>query len=157
MDYRKDYIQACNDRWKDEYYTLIDVVDRCIDLLTDKYGTLYRASLAFGKSRAYFNKTLSCTYTPPRTVTLTNICKFLNVSIDYVVFGTNKEEYKGPVNITYKNFIDIYNTAYKGCKCPRLNACLCMWKKIPYKQIPLKYLIKVAREQKVTIDWLIGG
>lgn len=77
--------------------------------------------------------------------------------MNYVVFGKDREEYTGPKEITYKNFIDMYNTAYKGRKCSSISSLLSMYNKTGHLQVPLKYLIKVAREQKVTIDWLIGG
>lgn len=145
------------DRWGDEYYTLLDVVDRLIDLLTERYTSLYKASKAFGKHYTYFTKNLYTTCTPPRTKTIIDICKFLNVNMNYVVFGIDKGEYTGPSEVSYKNFMTVYNSVYKGLKCPVLNTLMCQWHKIKYKHIPLKYLIKVAREQKVTIDWLIGG
>lgn len=154
---RKDYVQLRNEKWGDEYYTILDTIDRLIEIIRDKYGSLCKASVHYGKSYAYFTYTLYTACKAPRTKTLKELCEFLNVSMDYVVFGTNKEEYTGPKEITYKNFIDMYNTVYKGRKCSSVSSLLSMYNKTGHLQVPLKYLIKVAREQKVTIDWLIGG
>lgn len=157
MNPRIDYLRLRNEKWKDEYYTLLDAVDRLIELLKERYGSLCKASLAFGKSVTYFSSRLQSCCAPPLTKNIASVCRLLNVNIDYVVFGTNRGEYKGPAELTYKNFINTYHTAYKGRKCDSVSVILSRWDKRKEKHIPLKYLIKVAREQKVTIDWLIGG
>lgn len=154
---RKDYVVMRNECWKDEYYTLLDTVDRLIELLKEKYESLPKASVAFGKTSSYFSARLQSNCAAPRTKTIKDICQLLNVNINYVVFGTDRGGYEGPVEITYKNFIDTYNNVYKGRKCSSISTILSNWDTRKYKQIPLKYLIKIAREQKVTIDWLIGG
>lgn len=157
MGNKKEYVIEHNSAWKDEYYTLLSAVDRLLHILYSRYRSLSKASKDFGKCESYFDKTLAAYSTPPRTKTLYNICKHLNVSMNYVVFGGSEETFKDCIELTYNNFIRLYNTAYKGHKHSSINALLCMWDRLPYKSIPLKYLIKVAREQKVTIDWLIGG
>lgn len=154
---RKDYVQMRNEKWKDEYYTLLDTVDRLIELLKEKYESLPKASIAFGKSSTYFSARLQSSCAAPRTKTIKDICQLLNVNINYVVFGTDRGGYDGPSKITYKNFIDTYHNVYKGRKCSSISTILSSWDTRKHRQIPLKYLIKVAREQKVTIDWLIGG
>jgi len=153
---RKDYVKQRNEFWGDEYYTLLDVTDRLVEEMKSKYRFISRASKAFGKCDKYFGNLL-CLYCPPRTKTLIAICKMLDVSLQYAVFGGNKESFKDIKETTYKNFVDVYNTAYKGRKCSSVSALISSWKAGKSKYIPLKYLIKVAREQKVTIDWLIGG
>lgn len=154
---RKDYVQMRNEKWKDEYYTLLDTVDRLIELLKEKYDSLSKASVAFGKTSTYFSASLQSNCVAPRTKTIKDICQLLNVNINYAVFGTDRRGYDGPIEITYKNFIETYHNVYKGRKCSSISTILSSWDTRKHKHIPLKYLIKVAREQKVTIDWLIGG
>lgn len=155
----KDKYLTCNLKWGDfdsEYYTMLNAVDRLIELLEDKYGSLYRASISMGFHKAYLTKQLSTLCACPRVLTINKICKHLDTSLNYVILGQGERQYT-ECSGSFNNFVQLYKGSYFGKHHRSLDVAVCSMLKGKTKNLPLKYLIRIAREQHVTIDWLIGG
>lgn len=155
----KDKYYTINSKWGDfesEYYTMLSAVDRMIELLEDKYGSLFKASKSLGFHPTYLTKQLSIFCACPRVMTIDKICKGLDISLNYAILGYGERQYTENTG-SFKNFLSLYKDRYKGKHHMSLNVSICLINKGVIKSIPLKYLIRVAREQHVTIDWLIGG
>lgn len=155
----KDKYYTANSRWGDfesEYYTMLNAVDRMIELLEDKYGSLFSASKALGFHPTYLTKQLSICCACPRAMTIAKICKGLDISLNYAILGYGERQYTDSTG-SFKNFVSLYKDRYKGKHHRSLDMSICRINKGIIKNLPLKFLIRIAREQRVTIDWLIGG
>ena len=155
----KDKYYAANSKWGDferEYYTMLNAVDRLIELLEDKYGSLFSASKSLGFHSTYLTKQLSTLCACPRVTTLAKICKGLDISLNYAILGNGERQYTESTG-SFNNFLSLYKDRYKGKHHRSLDVSIYRINQGTIKNLPLKYLIRVAREQHVTIDWLIGG
>lgn len=155
----RDKYEAINRKWGDFdciYYDILNAIDRLKELLEDKYGSLYKASITMGLHKTYLPKILGDCYMFPRIPLLYRICKELGVSMHYVVMGYGDRTFTDST-LSFNNFLNTYDTLYKGEKHMSLNTSVCRFKQGLQKTLPLKYLIKVARRHRVTIDWLTGG
>lgn len=154
----KEYYQTSKDAWGDfetEYYQQLFCNDNLRQLAIDKYGSIAACSRAIGLLEdSLYTRFSRCE--PPNMKGLRRLCKGLNVSFEYAVFGGRETPYTVE-NITYNNLRKIYNERYKGKKNVILSSLLSAVRRGHTKSIPLKYLIRIAREQNVTIDWLVGG
>ena len=156
--YVKEWQQTCKDAWGEfdlEYYQLLFCNDNLRKLAIDKFGSIAACSRAIGLSEDGLYTRFSQSV-PPNMKGLRRLCKGLNVSFEYAVFGGREEPYTVE-NITYNNLRKIYKEKYSGHKLHTLSSLLYQTKIGLTKSIPLKYLIRIAREQNVTIDWLVGG
>lgn len=154
----KDKYETINRKWGDfdsEYYIILNAVDRLKELLEDKYGSLYKASIALGFHRTYLSSLLSSRCMFPRVVALYKICKELDISLNYAILGEGDRTFRES-EISFSNFLRMYNSTYRGRKHMSLNVSVCRYLQGLQQNLPLKYLIRIAREQHVTIDWLIG-
>lgn len=154
-----DIYQTCNRKWgdfEDEYYIMLNAVDRLKGLLEDKYGSLYKASQAIGYHPAYLTKQLSTLCACPRVLTINRLCKHLDISLNFAILGHGSAQYT-ECTCTFNNFVHLYKSRYFGKHHRSLDVATSRMRKGEIKNIPLKYLIRIATEQKVTIDWLIGG
>lgn len=155
----KDKYYTANGKWGDfesEYYIMLNAVDRLKELLENRYGNLCKASKMLGFHKTYLTKQLSSLCACPRAMTVDKICKHLDTSINYVILGFGEQQYTD-CSGTFNNFIRLYREKYSGKHHRSLDVAVCALIKGAIKNLPMKFLIRVAREQHVTIDWLIGG
>lgn len=155
----KEKYRACNQRWGDfdsEYYIMLNAVDRLKELLEEHYGSLYKASQELGYHKTYLSKQLSTLCACPRVMTIKKLCQAVNCSINYAVLGYGNRTYQDCTG-TFNNLLQLYKENYKYKRHKSLNVAVTNLKHNRINNIPLKYLIRIAREQNVTIDWLIGG
>ena len=156
--YMKEWQQTCKDAWGEfdlEYYQLLFCNDNLKNIIYSKYKSIKECARALGYSEyGLSNRFTQCE--PPNMKGLRRLCKGLNVSFEYAIFGGHEEPYTVE-NITYNNLRKIYKEKYSGHKLHILSSLLYQTKTGHTKSIPLKYLIRIAREQNVTIDWLVGG
>ena len=155
----KDKYLTCNLKWGDfesEYYIMLNAVYRLKELLENRYGNLCKASKMLGFHKTYLTKQLSSLCACPRAMTVDKICKHLDTSINYVILGFGEQQYTD-CSGTFNNFIRLYREKYSGKHHRSLDVAVYALIKGAKKNLPMKFLIRVAREQHVTIDWLIGG
>lgn len=139
-----------------EYYILLNCVDRLINLLKDKYGTLSKASIAMGyKSKVELQHRLKYKCIVPNFKGLKRICKALNISFDYAIFGEGLKEYKHSDTLSFNNFIETYNNYYWLNKHPLITQSIYDLSINKRQYLPLKYIIKVARDTHKSIDELV--
>lgn len=158
-EYMKAWYADTKDSWGDferEYYDSINMVDNIRKILYKRYGSIYRAEKELGYIKGTLNRTYNMYMNPINLKGLKRICKALNISFQYAVFG-GREESLSLQKITFKNLYQLYKNAYWGNKNPKVGSVICGAAKGRYTSVPLKYLIRIAREQRVTIDWLLGG
>lgn len=101
----------------DNYYRRLEIRDRLIDHLYEKYGSLYKASIACGKSKGYvgnFNTLFGIN-------SLYEFCRVSDISLEYILTGKNKSGFT-PVEITYKNILKEYYAERK----PRNHSAIVM-------------------------------
>ena len=136
----KDYV--------DEHFQIYNIIDRLRDICIRKYGYIGKASKAFGSRN--LNKYLSSNAYSLGFNLLKRLCKFLDISFQYAVFGVGDKKYVEQT-ITYNNFYKEYKKIYKG------NTNRSVYRNYWRGSASLKYLIDVARKSGKTIDYLIGG
>lgn len=136
------------DDFEEEHFQIYNIIDRLRDECIRKYGCIGKASKAYGSRN--LNKYLSSNAYSLGFKLLVKICKFLDISVQFAVFGGEKQNYKEQT-ITFNNFYREYKECYKGNVNHSVYASY--WK----GRIPIKYLIKVSKKSKKTIDFLIGG
>ena len=151
----KDYAQSWGD-FEREYYQLLNAVDNLKEIICRKYQNFSKAERELGYHRAELRLRFDYHLIPPNLKGLKRLCKLLDISFHYAIFGGREEPYS-VTDFTFKNFKKIYDEKYEGRKNPIVSELLRQVNKGRITAIPLKYLIRVAREQHVTIDWLIGG
>lgn len=158
-EYKKCRYQSAKDNWGDfesEYYILLNAVDRIRDTLIARYGYFAEAERRLGYGRTELTKRYSWGCIIPNIRGLDRLLRALNLSYQYIIFGGEETPYS--INrMTLKNFEKVYNEGYEGRKNPRISAMLTKTKAGKCRSVALKYLIRVAREQRRTIDWLLGG
>lgn len=158
-EYMSKYRKSIINNWGDfdrEYYILLNGIDNIREILYSRYGSLYNAEKCLG----YYKHQLSLTYNsyrnPLNLKGLKRICKALDISFQYAIFGGTEESYKVD-KITFKNLHRIYSDKYDGKKNPNITSGITQASKGKTTSVALKYIIRIAREQGVTIDWLLGG
>lgn len=142
------------DDFEEEHFQTYNIIDRLREECQRQYGSLYKAAKAYGSP--HLNRYLNTGATHLGLVLLLKICKFLDVSLQWAVFGGKKDSFIDQ-NITLNNFYKEYKEANKG-NCDH-NVYVCWWnfKHGRRASITLKYLIKTAKKSRKTIDYLIGG
>lgn len=96
-----------NKRISDFYYEALFIRDRLLLKLEEKYGSLFKAGLAIGKSGTYFYSGSPC----KRVATILDICRKTNISIKWVL---NKDCNNVQEDIFYNNFdFDYSSLIYK--------------------------------------------
>lgn len=140
--------------YTEEYYDILNVIDRLREECIRQYGNLFRASKVFGSRN--LNKYLNTNAYSLGFKLLTKLCKFLNISYQYALIGGERENFKEQT-ITLNNFYRIYKDIYQGEVDHQVYSCYWLVKTGKVKTIPLKYLIKLSKKSKKTIDFLIGG
>lgn len=146
-------------KWRDfdsEYYTMLNAIDRLKEALEGKYGSLYKASKALGFCQSDLTKRLATNCIPPTLKSLVRICKGADLDIDNIVLGTDKKNCTIG-KVTFNNLKKIWQERYYGRRSPVLASAFCSINKGKLSSVPMKYLIRIAREQHVSIGWLIGG
>lgn len=154
MDY-----QERMQNWQDfdsEYYTMLDAIDRLKESLEEKYGSLYKAGPALGYHKSDLVKRFTTCCVPPTIKSLVRICKGADLGLDYIVTGTGTRHCTIG-EVTFNNLKKIWQEKYYGRRSPVLSTAICALNKGKLSSLPMKYLIRIAREQHVTIEWLIGG
>lgn len=141
-------------QYDEEYYDILNAIDRLREECRVQYGSLYKASKAYGSH--HLNKHLGTTAYSLGFKTLTKLCKFLNISYQYALLGGVKENFEEQT-ITLNNFYRIYKEIYEGEVDPLVyHSCWRVWTK-KSTTFPLKYLIKLAKKSRKTIDFLLKG
>lgn len=140
--------------YSEEYYDVLNIIDRLREECVNQYGTLYKAAKAFGSR--HLNKYLNANAYSLGLKNLMKICKFLNISLEYALNGGVKENYQEQIP-TFNNFYRIYKDIYKGEVDHQVYIDCWLVRKGRRTTIPLKYLIKIAKRSKKTLDFLIGG
>lgn len=136
----------------DNYYRRLEIRDRLVDCLYDKFGSLYSASKAYGKSPSYIGNfgTLF------RINSIYDVCRLADVNIEYILTGKNKSNFM-PVEITYKNILKEYYAERK----PRHHSAMVMAVfKIKHQANPnfgLNTLLTLSDHFKKDIYYLIRG
>lgn len=137
---------------EDNYYRRLEIKDRLIDHLYEKYGSLYQASIACGKSKGYvgnFNTLF-------RINSLYEFCRISDISLEYILTGKNKSGFT-PVEITYQNILKEYYAKRK----PRHHSAIVMAVfKIKHQTNPnfgLNTLLTLSDHFKKDIYYLIRG
>lgn len=134
------------------YYRRLEIRDRLVDCLYDKFGSLYLASKAYGKSPAYIGN--FCTLF--RINSIYDMCRIADVNIEYILTGKNKSNFI-PVEITYKNILKEYYAKRK----PRHHSAMVMAVfKIKHQTNPnfgLNTLLTLSDHFKKDIYYLIRG
>lgn len=138
---------------EEEHYQIYNIIDRLREEAQRQYGSLYKASKVYGYA---LNRYLSYDSVHLGFVLLVRICKFLNVSVNWAVFGGEKEPYIDQ-EITLNNFYETYKAVNKN-NCDH-NVYVCWWffQNKKRTSMPLRYLIRTAKQSRKTIDYLIGG
>lgn len=134
--------------YEEEYFQIYNIIDRLREECERQYGSLYKASKIYGSH--HLNKYLNTGATHLGIKMLVKLCKFLNISLQYAVFGGVNNNYNEQ-EITFNNFYREYKECYKG------NVDHLVYHAYWKKTMPLKYLIRVAKRSRKTIDFLIGG
>lgn len=134
------------------YYRRLEIRDRLVDCLYDKFGSLYSASKAYGKNPAYvgnFNTLF-------RINSIYDMCRLADVNIEYILTGKNKSNFV-PVEITYKNILKEYYAE----KRPRGHSAMRMSvHKIKHEEKPnfgINTLLTLSDHFKKDIYYLIRG
>lgn len=140
------------EEYDQEYYDILNVIDRLRDEVIRRYGSIHRASKEYGYS---LNRLLYSGAYRLGFSAITNICKFLNVSYQWTIFGGDDKGSYIEQEHTFNNFYKVYKEVYKGNTDHRVYVCYHFASK--HKGFPMKYLIKLAKKSKKTIDFLIGG
>ena len=141
-------------RYDEEYYDVLNAIDRLRDECVRKYGSLGQAAKAYGDIN--LNKYLNtCAYSLGFKL-LTKLCKFLNISYQFALLGGVKDNFVEQP-ITLKNFYKIYKEVYEGEVDRHVyHSCWRYWNN-KTSAFPLKYLIKLAKKSNKTIDFLLKG
>ena len=122
----------------DAYYKCLDILDRINDEAVSKFGSGYAFSKALGRDKSFWNSHYGNVIFP-RLKNIVIYSKLLDVSVEYLLTGKNKQKYE-PCEINYQN---IY-TEYKNHKIP-VDKC--------YKLAPIMF--KVKRGSSVNLGTLI--
>lgn len=155
----KEYYKKYIDNWGSfdtEYYIILNCIDRINNILIDRYGSAYKASTVLGYAVGELNRRLNLECEPPNIRGLKRLLPKLDISYQYAILGEGERKYT-VTGITFNNLKKIYTERYVGRKNPVLSSILCKIKNGETCSVPLKFLIRIAREQRVTIDWLLGG
>lgn len=158
-EYYRQWYQSVKDNWgsfEAEYYILLNAVDRIREVLINRYGHIAEAERRLGYNRSELNRRFSSICITPNVRGLDRLLKALNLSYQYILFGGTETPYSLD-KMTLKNFEKTYNECYQERKNPRITAMLTKTKAGKCRSVALKYLIRVAREQRKTVDWLLGG
>lgn len=139
-----------------EYYIILNCIDRLKSILIDRYGNLNRASIVLGYTARDLYRRFEYLCILPNLKGLAKLCKRLDISFQYAILGGDEEYYKVS-KITFGNLRKLYSSAYVDRKNPLITAAICNAYFGRTKSVPIKYLIRIAREQRVTIDWLLEG
>lgn len=142
------------DEYEEEHFQIYNVLDRLREECQEQYGSLYKASKAYGSH--HLNKYLGATAYSLGFKMLTKMCKFLNISYQYALFGGIKENFVEQKQ-TFKNFYKVYKELYRGDTDHVVYASYWFAKTGKQTTIPIKYLIKVAKKSRKTVDFLVGG
>lgn len=159
---RRYHNLKCKDEWNgrsfdEEYYIILNVCDRLGHLLRERYKTYAAAERALGYCDGELYNRFDFMCTPPNLRGLKRLCKLLDISLQWTIFGGDDKGHYGNKQYTYGNLKRLYKSAYVGRKNPLIAALISHVTNNRLKCIPLKYLIRIAREQRVTIDWLVEG
>ena len=158
-EYYRQWYRSVKDNWGDfesEYYTLLDAIERIRGTLITRYGRIAEAERQLGYARSELNRRFSSCCIIPNVKGLDRLLKSLDLSYQYIIFGGVETPYSLD-KMTLNNFERVYNEAYAEHKNPRVTSMLTKVKAGKCRSVALKYLIRVARERRKTIDWLLGG
>ena len=122
----------------ESYYKCLDILDRINDEAISKFGSGYAFSKALGRDKSFWNSHYGNVIFP-RLKNIVIYSKLLDVSVEYLLTGKNKQKYKD-CEIDYNK---IYNE-YKKHKIP-VDKC--------YKLAPIMF--KVKRGSSVNLGTLI--
>lgn len=139
-----------------EYYQLLNTNDRLIEIILSRYKSIFEAEKALGYKRGTLYSRFYERCCTANLKGLNRLLKALNVSFQYAVFGTGDPEYKIK-DLTFKNLYDTYMSAYVNRKNPKVTAAICNAYHKKARAVPLKYLIRIARKQRKSIDYLLEG
>lgn len=164
----KEYVKRryhnlnCKNEWngrsfEEEYYILLNVCDRLSQFLRDKYGTFRAAERALGYTRGELYNRFEYKCITPNLRGLKKLCKKLDISLQWAIFGGDDKGTYGDKQYTYGNLKRLYESAYYGRKNPLITFLISHCRQGRLSCMPLKYLIRIAREQRVTVDWLVEG
>ena len=137
-------------QYDEEYYDILTIIDRLREECVDRYGNLFRASKAYGDRN--LNRYLNTNAYSLGLKNLKKICKFLNISYQYAVFGGNKGVFDDSP-ITLNNFYRIYKRVYEGEVDKYVYHGYWRLKNKRSSTFPLKFLIKLAKRSNKTIDF----
>lgn len=156
--YMKEYYSTAKDSWgdfEDEYYILLNCLDRLQKECYDKYGSVYKAEKALGYCHGELMWRFNSGITP-NLKGLKRLCKGLDISFQWAILGEGSKKYVCK-DINFENLKKVYDTGYYNNKNMKVGAAICMARHGKTASVPLKYLIRIARQQRVTIDYLLGA
>lgn len=137
---------------EDNYYRCLEIKDRLIDHLYNKFGSLYKASIACGKSKGYVGK-LNTIFS---IKSLYEFCRISDINLEYILTGKNKTNFI-PIDITYKNILKEYYSKRR----PRQHSAIVMSVyKIKHQNnlnFGLNTLLTLSDHFKKDIYYLIRG
>lgn len=159
---RRYHSLNCKNEWngrsfEEEYYILLNTCDRLSQLLKERYGSFYAAEKALGYNRHELYNRFEALCVTPNLRGLKRLCKLLDISLQWTIFGGDDKGTYGDKQYTYGNLKRLYNLAYYERKNPLITRLIHHCSAGRLSCMPLKYLIRIAREQRVTIDWLVEG
>lgn len=158
-EYFKEYYKSNKEKWGDfeaEYYQLLNTIDNLKSIILRKYTDFSKAERALKYNRGELRRRFDYLFITPNLKGLKRLCKGLNISYHYAIFGGEEEPYKD-FEITFNNFKRLYREKYTERRNPIIASLLVCIKNKKTSSIPLKYLIRMSKEHRVTIDWLLGG
>lgn len=155
---QNEYYYLSKDSWQDwdrEHFIILNALDRCNRLVLERYSSYRQFGLQNGDSLNHMYHTMNYIFNT-NLKGLTKICKALDVSYQWALFGTGEMKFKVHQR-TFKNLKKTWDEFYEGRKSFLISSAICQAVRGKTKAVPLKYLIRVARECNKDVDWLLGG
>jgi hypothetical protein len=110
----------------DYYYDVLNVYDRLIAEIKQKYHSIEKASLSIGKSRGYLYQS----DTIGSVQKLNELCEKFDIDFEFVLLGKNNSHHYTKRTINLKNLYNKYlEHKYKTFHSNTVKAIMCMVKK----------------------------
>lgn len=157
--YMQEWREKQNEIFKDDcdwaYYCILNALDNIRQIAIDKYGNLNAAARAIGSSRKALVDFLDARYLVGMRA-FCKYCKAFNIGLHYVFFKKGERHWTID-KISFTNLKKTYDACYWMCKYYRIGNSISMAIARRTNTVPLKYVLKIAKEQRKTVDWLLGG
>lgn len=88
----------------DYYYDVLNIYDRLISEIKQKYNSIEKASLSIGKSKGYLYQS----NTIGSVKKLNEICEKFDFDFDYILLGKNNTHHYTKRKINFNNLLKLY-------------------------------------------------